>query len=123
MVAKNFFERAVIRRTAFTLVELLVTISIIGVLVGLLMPAIQSARESSRRSHCLNNLKQIGLAFHEYHVSFGKFPIGIARSKEDFDPTGVAGFGWGTCLLPQLQQKAVYGMLNSPTADLNDLLR
>jgi prepilin-type N-terminal cleavage/methylation domain-containing protein/prepilin-type processing-associated H-X9-DG protein len=123
MVAKNFFERAVIRRTAFTLVELLVTISIIGVLVGLLMPAIQSARESSRRSHCLNNLKQIGLAFHEYHVSFGKFPIGIARSKEDFDPTGVAGFGWATYVLPQLQQKAVYGMLNSPTADLNDLLR
>src|SRR3954471_3105059 len=117
MVAKNFFERAVIRRTAFTLVELLVTISIIGVLVGLLMPAIQSARESSRRSHCLNNLKQIGLALHEYHVSFGKFPVGVAHSKDDGDRTGVAGFGWGSFLLPHLQQKAVYSMLNLPAGD------
>src|SRR5690349_3050217 len=72
----------------FTLVELLVVISIIAVLVGLLMPAIQSARESSRRSHCLNNLKQIGLAAHEFHVAFGKFPAGVVHSKDDGDGTG-----------------------------------
>ena len=84
----------------FTIVELLVVISIIGVLVGLLMPAVQSARESSRRSHCQNNLKQIGLAFHEYELQFRRYPVGVAHSKDDGDPSGVAGFGWASFLLP-----------------------
>lgn len=107
----------------FTLVELLATISIIGVLVGLLMPAIQSARESSRRSHCLNNLKQIGLALHEYHISFGKFPAGVVHSKDDGDGTGVAGFGWSSFLLPHLQQKTLYNLLTLPMGELNDVLK
>jgi prepilin-type N-terminal cleavage/methylation domain-containing protein/prepilin-type processing-associated H-X9-DG protein len=117
---KRKFEN---RRSAFTLVELLVTISIIGVLVGLLMPAIQSARESSRRSHCQNNLKQIGLAMHEYHVTFGRFPSGVVHSKDDGDQTGVAGFGWGSFLLPHLQQSAIFKLLNLPTGELHEALK
>ena len=110
-------------RRAFTLVELLVVISIIGVLLGLLMPAIQAARESSRRSQCLNNLKQIGLAFHEYQLQLGKYPSGVAHSKDDGDRTGVAGFGWATFLLPYLQQQALYNHLKLPGSELHDVLQ
>jgi prepilin-type processing-associated H-X9-DG protein len=100
----------------------LVAISIIGVLVGLLLPAVQSARESSRRSHCQNNLKQIGLAFHEYELQFRRYPVGVARSKKDGDPTGVAGFGWASFLLPHLQQRALYTRLQLPIGQLHELL-
>ena len=64
------------RRRGFTLIELLVVIAIIGVLIGLLLPAVQAAREAARRAQCINNLKQLGLAMHNYHDVNGSFPLG-----------------------------------------------
>jgi prepilin-type N-terminal cleavage/methylation domain-containing protein/prepilin-type processing-associated H-X9-DG protein len=110
-------------RRAFTLVELLVTISIIGVLVGLLLPAVQSARESSRRSSCQNNIKQMGLACLQFEVQTKHLPAGVLHSKDDGDPTGVAGFGWGAQILPYLQQEALYTHLTLPGGELNDVLQ
>src|SRR6266436_5022135 len=92
-------------RQAFTLVELLVVIAIIGVLVALLLPAVQQAREAARRTQCKNNLKQIGLALQNYHGDFLRFPPGYVSN---FDASGNdtgPGWGWGAMILPQLEQQ------------------
>lgn len=95
----------------FTLVELLVVIAIIGILVALLLPAIQAAREAARRSQCANNLKQIGLALHNYNDSLKSLPIG-SRSHPTLVPRNSYGTNWRASLLPYLEQTAIFSQLN-----------
>lgn len=108
------------RRQAFTLVELLVVIAIIGVMVGLLLPAVQAAREAARRMSCGNNMRQIGLALHNYHSAFNRFPYAAAGSGSLTSGTARPGEneirnhrGW-LGLLPFMEQQALYDL-----ADMN----
>lgn len=91
------------RRSAFTLVELLVVIAIIGILIALLLPAVQAAREAARRTQCNNNLKQIGLALHNYHDVHKKFPPGMTGGLGSGDKLSTILF-----LLPFIEQTAVH---------------
>ncbi len=102
-------------RRAFTLIELLVVIAIIAGLIALLIPAVQSAREAARRAQCLNNMKQIGLALHNYHGSLGAFPSGYVSSTQANLPAGGdtgTGWGWGAMILSSLEQSPISSALN-----------
>lgn len=101
------------RRQGFTLVELLVVIAIIGVLIALLLPAVQQARESARRGQCLNNLKQISLAALGFENANGRLPAG--SSKDDFDLHGPYASTWTVDLLPFLEEQATHDLWD-PTA-------
>ncbi|WP_302118882.1 DUF1559 domain-containing protein [Allorhodopirellula heiligendammensis] len=94
-----------LRRLGFTLVELLVVIAIIGVLVGLLLPAVQAAREAMRRASCQNNLHQVGLALHNYHSAMGFFPPGAVEVRPQY--AGGKQFAWSAFILPYLEQIAI----------------
>jgi prepilin-type N-terminal cleavage/methylation domain-containing protein/prepilin-type processing-associated H-X9-DG protein len=102
-------------RFGFTLIELLVVIAIIGVLVGLLLPAVQQAREAARRSSCSNNLKQMGLAVHNYaDVNPERFPVGWVGEYENGEWHGDEGegFGFASRMLPFIEQNNVYKTIN-----------
>jgi prepilin-type N-terminal cleavage/methylation domain-containing protein/prepilin-type processing-associated H-X9-DG protein len=101
-------------RRGFTLIELLVVIAIIAVLIALLLPAVQAAREAARRAQCTNNLKQIGLAMHNYHTAIGTFPSGGTQGPS---PYGAYSVGWGTwsaqaLMLGYLEQMPLYNAAN-----------
>ena len=105
------FARRKKRKIGFTLVELLVVITIIGVLISLLLPAVQAAREAARRMSCSNNLKQIGLGLHMYHDSYKMLPTGW----RGYDPSdgsphwfGLPGWAWSASILPYMEQAAIY---------------
>jgi prepilin-type N-terminal cleavage/methylation domain-containing protein/prepilin-type processing-associated H-X9-DG protein len=105
------------RIRGFTLIELLVVIAIIAVLVSLLLPAVQQAREAARRSQCKSNLKQIGLAIHNYNDVFGQFPPGNMDFSANWGPTPIitdAGpqWGWPVFILPFIDQTPLYNQLN-----------
>ncbi|MFO1064462.1 MAG: DUF1559 domain-containing protein [Pirellulales bacterium] len=100
------------KSTAFTLVELLVVIAIIGILVGLLLPAVQQAREAARRMSCSNNLKQLALSLHNYESAYKKFPIGfrdtVATNVLAYD----GGWSWAASILPYIEQTAIYNAID-----------
>src|SRR5262245_42284075 len=115
------------RSPGFTLIELLVVMAIIGVLTSLLLPAVQQAREAARRTQCKNNLKQIGIALHNYESSHGLFPPSCiinpyvrgsidGISFPDSLMVCTTGFGWGAMLLPYVEQAPLYNQFNFSTA-------
>jgi prepilin-type N-terminal cleavage/methylation domain-containing protein/prepilin-type processing-associated H-X9-DG protein len=92
------------RRVGFTLVELLVVIAIIGILIALLLPAVQAAREAARRSQCTNNMKQLGTGLHNYHDSFKCFPFGWMVTMPSGSAVGANAQCWGSRILPYIEQ-------------------
>jgi prepilin-type N-terminal cleavage/methylation domain-containing protein/prepilin-type processing-associated H-X9-DG protein len=95
----------------FTLVELLVVITIIGILIALLLPAVQAAREAARKMQCSNNLKQIALAMHSYHEAHNTLPYGAGDCCGKAAP-GAWGGIWTTMILPYIEQQGLYGQID-----------
>jgi prepilin-type N-terminal cleavage/methylation domain-containing protein/prepilin-type processing-associated H-X9-DG protein len=110
MIGPDEQKEILMRRRGFTLIELLVVIAIIAVLISLLLPAVQSAREAARRIQCVNNLKQIGIAMYNYHDRLGCFPPGaITVSGSAWDSNGVS---WRALVLPEMEQNVAFSNIN-----------
>jgi len=116
------------QQKGFTLIELLVVIAIIGVLIGLLLPAVQKVREAAARLQCTNNLKQIGLAMMNYESTYRMFPAGYLdnmttnrpNSAATSNPDPITGWGWGTLILPYLEQESLYKSININSIAMNN---
>ncbi len=109
-------------RRGFTLIELLVVIAIIGVLVGLLLPAVQQAREAARRSQCSNNLKQLSLGIHNYHSANQKFPLAFWAPDAFKNGIGDTGYGqgisWVAKILPYIEQEPLHSQIDFDIAGI-----
>ena len=99
-------------KRGFSLIELLVAIAIIAILIALLLPAVQQAREAARRTQCQNNLKQIALALHSYHELHSMFPQGqVFRGPSD-GTSDAPGWSWSSMILPMIGQAPLYNKFN-----------
>jgi prepilin-type N-terminal cleavage/methylation domain-containing protein len=109
-------ERVARRRAAvragFTLVELLVVIAVIAVLLGLLLPAVQAAREAGRRTSCGNNLHQIGIGLIAYHAQFNAFPVGCTEPRFSAKDAAKRQLAWSAWLLPHIEEQPLYDRIN-----------
>lgn len=114
-------------RRAFTLIELLVVITIIGILIGLLLPAVQQIRQAAARMQCTNRMKQIVLALHNYEQKVGKYPPGYITKANIYagNYAGVAEpeWGWPVFILPEMEQTALYEQLNVNSRRLHDVVK
>lgn len=112
------------RRPGFTLIELLVVIAIIAVLIALLLPAVQQAREAARRTQCRNNLKQIGIAMHDYHDLHNRFPPGevVLGGGGPQSALQLTAWSWAVMLMPQMELGNVYNTLSPGTWSLGQAL-
>jgi prepilin-type N-terminal cleavage/methylation domain-containing protein/prepilin-type processing-associated H-X9-DG protein len=100
------------KRAGYTLVELLVVIAVVALLMAILLPAVQTAREAARRIQCTNNLKQLGLALHEYESAYSAYPPSMVLSGIGHAPSWVGGWGVNARILPFLDQVALYNAIN-----------
>ena len=108
-------KRAIRRERAFTLVELLVVVSVIAMLVAILLPAVQAARGAARRTHCQNNLRQIGLGLLAHHEALSAFPIGAIEWRSAAKPNN-RQLAWSAFLLPYLEEQSTYDLLDLNTS-------